>query len=177
MHKTIAGDVLAAIKHGLTIKASCGLVFVPQSYGDECDEYPPCPECHPRGLRAWYVYRCYDDFDRLVYVGCSGTPKTRLDTHRGTSWWYPQVARVRCVVYRTRSKALAMESEAIATENPRWNIRGRDRAAFALDDFRDLYVAMRQNGQNESRLHKVAAEAALKCRTTVDDFIASAVAA
>lgn len=161
-HITIAGNTEDAVRHGLTLKAKCGLVWVPTILGtrSEHPEIEDCKECHRRepsrhADRPHFVYRCYDGADRLIYVGCTVAPKQRLDQHRSSTWWHKQVARVRFVVFPNKEYALFQEAEAIRSENPRWNVKHRDLEAMALADFRDMKHALTQNGAGEKRLARL----------------------
>lgn len=176
-HRTIAGDPDEAIKYGLTVMARCGLRFVPKT--TNVSGFDDCPECHAPGpLRTegqpHWVYRHYDASDRLIYVGCSGAPKTRNEQHRATTWWFDQVARSRYTVYPNREYALEMERQAIAAENPKWNIRHRDRALWDADDYRDFYFLISQNGANTRRMDKVRDEAQRRYGIDLMDMEASA---
>lgn len=94
-----------------------------------------------------YVYRCYDATSRLIYVGCTNNPVNRLASHRRKAWWGDQIASTRLIVFPTRSKALEKEREAIATEKPRWNVKGkwpyRDHS-WTADDCVDMRTAVTQ---------------------------------
>src|SRR4051794_36116728 len=94
-HVPIGGDTDDAVKYGLTLKAKCGVVWVPVTAdsADKRHEYPNCPDCHkPRSPRITdgptYIYRCYDEVGALIYVGCSSVPKQRMEQHRANSWWF-----------------------------------------------------------------------------------------
>ncbi|WP_202033167.1 DUF3039 domain-containing protein [Nocardioides sp. WS12] len=152
-------------KHPLV--ADCGTVWIPGAARDT-KSLPMCPECEvayarrlmrPSDLRPHFVYRCFDGDDRLIYVGCSASPRQRMDQHRGSSWWFNQVERTRYVVFNDKDYALGKEREAIATENPRWNLKGRDRALWTAADYEDIHFAMIQNGASDKRLQKHADEA------------------
>ena len=108
-------------------------------------------EARPPG-RAWphYVYRCYDGDGRLLYVGCSKTPRKRLDGHASGSWWWPQVATVRNLVFADRDAALLRERRAIASEMPRCNVKGRwhvtqPREHWTEQDYIDFRWAITQS--------------------------------
>jgi hypothetical protein len=166
-HVTVAGNPEDAVKHGLTVKAKCGLTFVPRAVGRDVDQFPECEPCHSRiptrvADVPHFVYRCYTAAGELIYVGCSVAPIQRMDQHRANAWWFDQVARVRYVVYPNKDYALYKEREAIGEENPRWNIKGRDQSRFDLADFRDLHCAMAQNGASGKRLEAVRAKALLQ---------------
>lgn len=89
-----------------------------------------------------YVYRCFDDNGRLVYVGYTGNLFERLRSH-ATAWWAPQVVKVKASVYSSRVDARAVERHAIASESPRWNFQGRWQSNSLWDrtDFHDYVQA------------------------------------
>ena len=72
-----------------------------------------------------HVYRCFDADGRLIYVGSTANLFGRLEQHRATSWWAPQVDRVQASVYLNGVEARAIERKAIREEQPRWNKAGR----------------------------------------------------
>lgn len=76
-------------------------------------------------MSAYYVYRVYDDADRLIYVGCTNNLFRRLAQQEEMAWWAPQGAKVRAKVYPTQTEGLAAERKAIQTEHPRWNVGAR----------------------------------------------------
>lgn len=132
-HTVVAGDSDTAVKHGLTIKAKCGQVFVPKYTGKKARRFPDCPDCHqPASIRGQhrttfteraslphYVYRCFDAKGRLLYVGCTYNPVARPKQHRAEKRvWVDMVARTTWTVWPDRRKALDMERLAIETENP-----------------------------------------------------------
>lgn len=67
------------------------------------------------------VYRFYDADDALLYVGITVNDWQRVRDHRGASPWWPQA--VKCTFQRCTDRAAAevAETEAIRTENPRFN--------------------------------------------------------
>lgn len=71
-----------------------------------------------------YVYRCYDDGGRLLYVGITYNPPKRMEQHAAKSAWWPEVATVRNTVYPDMETALARERRAIFEESPLHNIKG-----------------------------------------------------
>lgn len=94
-----------------------------------------------------YVYRCYDSVGRLIYVGCTVEPVRRVQSHRKNAWWGDQIARVRYTVFPDRNYALAKEREAIALEQPRWNVKGRwpyRNGAWTEQDYLDYLLAIRE---------------------------------
>lgn len=138
-------DLERAVRLKREITARCGHRFVPITTGG-ADHYPLCPPCHPhlqrRDRAPHWVYRCYDANARLIYVGCSETPVERMRQHRANTWWFPQVERIRYTVFQNRRYALTKEREAIGEENPRWNVRGRQRDRWGVDDYVDCYTAV-----------------------------------
>lgn len=82
-----------------------------------------------------FVYRCYDSTGRLLYVGCTNSVAQRLQTHEAGSWWWPEVATIRNLLFPNREKALEMEREAIWNERPRCNVKGRWYRADPREDW------------------------------------------
>lgn len=67
-----------------------------------------------------WVYRCYDDANRLLYVGCTMNLKRRRSEHEGTAWFQ---FMARSVIrgpfdYET---ARQVEREQIETLHPHFN--------------------------------------------------------
>lgn len=94
-------------------------------------------------MSAHYVYRCYDESGRLVYVGATRSVFARMESHRAKSWWAPTVARVTAKVYPSKVAALAAERAVIAEELPRWNTRGKwaSRSKWSEQDYVDYIHA------------------------------------
>lgn len=102
-------------------------------------------------MKTHYVYRCFDETGRLIYVGRSATPHTRLEFHRRNSWWAPQAVRVKIAVFPNKEQASAAERDAIASENPRWNTLGKwaNNATWSEQDYLDYVKAYtNSNGIN-----------------------------
>lgn len=144
VHTITAGDIDAAIAHGLTVKAACGLVFVPKTKRttglaqcSTCEEAAvEPPELSRVESMPHFVYRHYDDEGRLLYVGCTVDPKTRLLGHQQNSWWFSQSVRVRQTVYPNKLHALRVEQETIAAERPIWNVRHQDFSSWERSELR-----------------------------------------
>lgn len=158
-------DTDEARERGLTLIADCGKAWIP-GFASETDDLPMCPDCVTADRRRsngsdrpHYVYRCWDGNGRLIYVGVSVAPLQRMDQHKTNSWWFDQTARVTYRVFPTREYAMARERQAIAEENPRWNVRGRDREAWSADDYRDAHHSMTVRGAKVDRIHKLRLEA------------------
>lgn len=155
-----------AREHKFPLFAECGTVWIPGS-ASETANLPMCPQCSARDrqgvtngvVRPHYVYRCFDAEDRLIYVGVSFSPLRRMEQHSKTSWWFDQMARTTFRVFQNREYAHMKERQAIAEENPRWNIRGRDRGLWTTDDYRDAHYALTVREADEKRLEKLRLEA------------------
>lgn len=113
-----------------------------------------------------FVYRCYDADERLIYVGCTVDPTGRIATHRTASWWGHEIDSVRLIVFPNKRYALRKEREAIADEQPRWNLKGRwnHRRLWTVDDYVDYRTALVMSGNvsgyyNTRHLARVFAEA------------------
>lgn len=76
------------------------------------------------------LYRAYDDRDRLLYVGISDGEFIRLAQHAANAPWTGYAVKVTLERYTLRADAEVAEQEAIAGEDPVWNVRGRPTARF-----------------------------------------------
>lgn len=116
-----------------------------------------------------YVYRCYDAAGRLLYVGRSNQPATRITAHRTHAWWGDRIATVRFTVFPNRAKAAEMEGRAIYDECPIANTKGRwrqgwDRGHWALADYQSYCDALGRAYPGEVR-DKAVAEAVAEARS------------
>jgi predicted GIY-YIG superfamily endonuclease len=64
------------------------------------------------------LYRLYDAQDTLLYVGISGNPPERWNTHRADHGWWPSVARKTVEWFDTRRDAARAEAIAVRAEAP-----------------------------------------------------------
>lgn len=76
-------------------------------------------------MSAVCVYRAFDTYGRLLYVGQTRNVEQRLREHSTLSAWWLFHKTVEVTPYATREEAMAAEAEAIQTEYPRWNMVGR----------------------------------------------------
>ena len=148
-------DLHEVIENNWVVFALCGELFQPGDTVLNDPRIDMCNTCHmaayrPRALRPHYVYRCFDSGDRLVYVGCTVAPPKRMENHKATAWWWPQVAYVRNLVFSDRDVALAKEREAIRCELPIANVKGR----WLKTDGRELWTA-----QDYLNLHNATIQA------------------
>lgn len=83
------------------------------------------------------LYRHFDAFGRLLYVGISGSHLRRLAQHADGASWATDIASVTVDHYPTRAVAVAAERQAIRTERPAHNI------AHAVSDARRVAGTVR----------------------------------
>lgn len=73
--------------------------------------------------RRHYLYRVFDADGSLLYVGISADPDARIESHRRSKPWWPEVASATLEEYPSGDAVAAAEALAIATEQPRYNVR------------------------------------------------------
>lgn len=97
-----------------------------------------------RGLGPHWVYRCFDEDGRLLYVGCTTNLRNRLEQHRASSWWSPTVAKVTSKVFPDGESGRAAERAAIRDEIPRWNKASKwaGRSKWTRDDWHDWITTL-----------------------------------
>lgn len=71
------------------------------------------------------LYRYFDRYNHLLYVGITGSGSGRMHGHSSSSRWWGKVHHSTFKHYRTRELAAAAEIEAIKAERPRYNIMHR----------------------------------------------------
>lgn len=71
-----------------------------------------------------WVYEAYDDEGTLLYVGVAVDIDRRLAQHAATKNWWPMVCLVDAARYEDRTIALTVESHAILTRSPLYNVQG-----------------------------------------------------
>lgn len=66
------------------------------------------------------LYRCYDDAERLLYVGVTNDLTARMHLHKSNerSPWLSRLARTRVVWFTNRCDALIAERRATLLESP-----------------------------------------------------------
>lgn len=80
------------------------------------------------------VYRYFDKYGILLYVGFTVSGPKRKLAHAGQAQWWSSVATATFAHYRSVTAALAAERHAIETENPIWNKMHRDPGFPTLGD-------------------------------------------
>lgn len=71
------------------------------------------------------LYRSFDEHGALLYVGISHSAMQRLSQHKATSIWHKQCVHVELEHFDSRKEALEAEDNAIKTELPMFNIKGK----------------------------------------------------
>lgn len=69
------------------------------------------------------VYRCYDTYGHLLYVGVTSSIPRRFAAHSTSSHWWAKVDRTTEEHFASRAEALTAEECAIRAEVPRHNVR------------------------------------------------------
>lgn len=77
---------------------------------------------HVTSMQA--VYRMFDKYGQLVYIGVTGDLGRRLASH-AEKRWFPQVVQITLTWFPDREAAERAERAAIDAEQPRINIAGR----------------------------------------------------
>lgn len=70
------------------------------------------------------LYRLFDEFGRLLYVGITSSGPARFDQHARSKPWWPTVSSIQLDHHENRRAALAAERAAIASEAPLYNLVG-----------------------------------------------------
>ena len=71
--------------------------------------------------KSTYLYRYYDRFGTLLYVGITDNPEQRSKTHASTKFWWNDVADKQHMAFETREQALWAEWAVITTCHPLHN--------------------------------------------------------
>ena len=72
--------------------------------------------------RTHFVYRIFDEFDHLLYVGCTKAPEARWRQHRAEKKpWLTFMERTHMMGPFDRATAFAKERETIEAEQPYYN--------------------------------------------------------
>jgi len=92
---------------------------------------------------SFWVYRCYDAEDRLLYVGQSGNVDQRIKIHRRGPVGARMVRHEVAGPYPTREAALTAEARAIASEKPLLNQRCNIERLYDEPTAEDLRAAIK----------------------------------
>lgn len=72
-------------------------------------------------MSTHHVYRAFDEFGLLLYVGCTNDVPRRLAQHRSAGIWHQYMRRLTSEGPFPRDQALQVEAKAIDTEGPHFN--------------------------------------------------------
>jgi predicted GIY-YIG superfamily endonuclease len=81
-----------------------------------------------------HLYRHYDAQGELLYVGISLNALNRLAQHRDVSLWFNDIAKVTLEQFPCRKTAMDAETEAIQSENPKYNLQKRKKKPVKLEE-------------------------------------------
>lgn len=84
---------------------------------------------NPKLRCATAVYKLYDTFGDLIYVGITIDPETRFKAHSYDKWWWPSVARTEIEWTLSFRIAECVEKQLIETHQPKHNVRGSEKQA------------------------------------------------
>ena len=93
-------------------------------------------------MTTTYLYRAKDEAGVVLYVGITGNPKQRQDTHAYTSPWRElSVPSLEWLEFDTRQEAAAFEKAEIARLKPKFNKAGNpDFVTLRSDDLVSINV-------------------------------------
>jgi excinuclease UvrABC nuclease subunit len=129
--------------------------------------------------RVTHLYRLWDANGELLYVGISKSAVRRLTDHQRGKPWADEINRVTITNVSTRAEAERLEIEAIANENPKYNVRhvrkksteelvqlqweemSQEERAQAVGIARKLAKQLSQLPENSARDERIAAYLAL----------------
>jgi predicted GIY-YIG superfamily endonuclease len=78
------------------------------------------------------LYRFYDALDRLLYVGITSSFGHRIQEHAEDKWWWRTVRSAMVEHYETRGLAATVETKAIRSEDPLYNIADHPNPRYDL---------------------------------------------
>jgi predicted GIY-YIG superfamily endonuclease len=91
----------------------------------------PAPVQHSNDA---FLYRAFDDGDRLLYVGITDNMFRRLmNEHSASAKWIEYASRLDITQFPSKREARQAEVVAIKTEGPIFNRNGRARAVWFAD--------------------------------------------
>lgn len=84
-------------------------------------------------IMAEALYRHFSKDGELLYIGITSRIPTRLKEHSKHSHWWDQIETVKIEHYPCRESVLKAETDAIISENPKFNVRhNRGKTANAV---------------------------------------------
>lgn len=112
------------------------------------------------------VYRFFDSAGVLLYVGKTRNPTARWKTHASTKSWWSEVTKSVIDWHSSEKAALAAETDAIATEHPRYNVAGNPETSSESFDAQSKVLHVRIEPASMARLGALAERE----RRTVSDL-------
>lgn len=111
----------------------------------------PCPELAPQWHGrpfTWHhmLYRLYDGYGRLQYVGRTSNIARRLQEHRHQQRWWSDVEDVTITFYPTLTELIDAERKAIVIEESYWNVAGASAFAIRWQEWNVLCDLAEANG-------------------------------
>jgi predicted GIY-YIG superfamily endonuclease len=82
----------------------------------------------PKGA---YVYRAYNKYGEILYVGVTGNLFSRMNQHARQSVWWKDAARLEWDEYAKRAWAVKAEADLIYALKPPFNLAGKYRRTVA----------------------------------------------
>lgn len=73
-------------------------------------------------VRMWQVYRHYNIYDELLYIGHATDIMRRQQEHSKGTFWFNDVVTIKVEHYPTKAAAEYAEVLAIIKEQPTYNI-------------------------------------------------------
>lgn len=90
----------------------------------------------PSEIVGAFVYRCYDEQGRLLYIGSSKNMARRLAEHADKSPWWPYCADIKTDAQDTLAKARLLEIRLIQRMHPIFNTNYRAGASdISVEDY------------------------------------------
>lgn len=78
---------------------------------------------YSRRKGPYALYRMWADDGRLLYIGCSYSPMTRMSEHERMQPWATDISKITVTWLPDFASASEAERMAIAAESPIWNVQ------------------------------------------------------
>lgn len=82
-------------------------------------EYRECKIC---GRKPHSLYRMYDTYGILYYIGITMRQSHRMHEHQRAKWWWHLITDIKVEHFPDRETALKAEELAIRSEKPEYNV-------------------------------------------------------
>lgn len=98
---------------------------------------------------TYYVYRIWNKWDTLLYIGFTDNLERRMNEHRRGTPWIRQAARWESTEeYDTEEDARSAEARAINLEHPQFNLRYKGNTRKSAEGRKNFRSRMDWNGGN-----------------------------